>query len=131
MPAAPPASPPTPPAEATPPAPGKPAVAPEPAAPEKAAGEPEPPPPPSADALVREAQQAWLRGHFAAAIGKAESALEAQPTQAQTVRAYEIIGTCSCSIGQVDTARKAASHLGEAKREMVKAVCKKHGLTLD
>jgi eukaryotic-like serine/threonine-protein kinase len=109
----------------------------EPPAPSKAAAEPElvpppaPPPPPSAGDLVREAQQAWIRGHYGLAIGKAEAALEAEPKPAQAMQAYEIIATCSCALHKAAAAREAASHLSDSRREMVKTVCEKHGVTIE
>ena len=87
--------------------------------------------PATVDALVREAQRAWMAGNYAAAIGKAQSALKAEPKPAQAVQAYEIIATSSCAIGQADAAREAFSHLGDTKRELVKATCAKHGVTID
>jgi hypothetical protein len=101
----------------------------EPPAPKTAAAEPEPTP--TVDDFVREAQHAWMAGHYAAAIGKAQSALKAEPNPAQAVQAYELIATCSCAIGKADAARVAASHLSDAKREAVKTVCEKHGVTIE
>ncbi len=83
------------------------------------------------DDLVREAQLAWMRGHHTAAIGKAQAVLKAKPKPAQVVQAYEIIATCSCALGQADTAREAASHLSDTRRELVKAVCKRNGVTIE
>jgi hypothetical protein len=105
----------------------------EPPVPSTATAEPEPTPPAPAnvDDLVREAQHAWMSGHYAAAIGKAQAALEAEPTHAKAVQAYEIIATCSCAIGEADAARQAASHLSDTKREMVKAMCMKNGVTIE
>jgi serine/threonine-protein kinase len=104
-----------------------------PPAPSTAIAEPEPTPPapPTVDDLVREAQKAWLMGHYAVAISKAQAALKSEPKQAQAVQAYEIIATSSCAIGQADTAREAASHLSDTKRELVKAACEKHGVTIE
>ncbi len=92
---------------------------------------PMPPAPPTVDDLVREAQQTWMRGHYAAAIGKAQAALDAKPNQAQAAQAYEVIGTCACAIGQVDVAREAASHLSDSKRAPVKAACEKRGVAIE
>ena len=83
------------------------------------------------DDLVHEAQRAWMAGHYAAAIGKAQSALKAEPKPAQAVQAYEIIAISSCAIGQTDAAREAVSHLNAAKRELVKATCAKHEVTIE
>jgi serine/threonine protein kinase len=99
----------------------EPALVPPPAAPE----------PPTVGDLVREAQQMWLRGHYGAAIGKAEAALDAEPKPAQAMQAYEIIATCSCALGRADAAREAMSHLNNTKREAVKAVCEKKGVTIE
>ena len=93
--------------------------------------EPMPPAPATADDLVREAQRAWMRGHYAVAIGKAQAALMADPKPAQAVQAQELIGTCSCAIGDADAAREAASHLNDTKRELVKAACAKRGVTIE
>lgn len=72
-----------------------------------------------------------MRGHHTAAIGKAQAVLKAKPKPAQVVQAYEIIATCSCALGQADTAREAASHLSDTRRELVKAVCKRNGVTIE
>jgi serine/threonine protein kinase len=93
--------------------------------------EPTPPAPVNVDDLVREAQYAWMRGHYTAAISKAHSALKAEPRPAQAVQAYEIIATCSCAIGAADAAREAASHLSDTKREAVRAMCKENGVTIE
>jgi hypothetical protein len=103
----------------------------EPPAPIAATAEPEPPAPANVDDLVREAQYAWMRGHYTAAISKAHSALKADPKPAQAVQAYEIIATCSCALGHADAAREAASHLSDTKREPVKAACAKNGVTIE
>jgi outer membrane protein assembly factor BamD (BamD/ComL family) len=72
-----------------------------------------------------------MRGHHTAAISKAQSVLKAKPKPAQVVQAYEIIATCSCALGQADAAREAASHLSDTRRELVKAVCKRNGVTIE
>jgi hypothetical protein len=90
-----------------------------------------PPAPPTAEDLVHEAQQMWMRGHFGAAIGKAEDVLKADPKPGQAMQAYEIIGTCSCALRDAAAAQQAASHLSAAKREMVKAACEKRGVTIE
>jgi serine/threonine-protein kinase len=93
--------------------------------------EPTPPAPASVDDLVREAQHAWMAGHYAAAISKAQSALKADPSPAQAVQVYELVATCSCAMGRADDAREAASHLSDTKRELVKARCMKNGVTIE
>ena len=92
---------------------------------------PSPPAPASADDLVREAQHAWMAGHYALAISKAQAALKAEPKHAQAVQAYEIIATSSCAIGQAGTAREAASHLSDTERELVRTMCKASGVTIE
>jgi eukaryotic-like serine/threonine-protein kinase len=91
---------------------------------------PTPPAPAKVDDLVREAQYAWMGGRDAAAISKAQAALKAEPEHAQAIQAYEIIATCSCAIGDVAAAREAASHLSDTKRDLVKAMCMKKGVTI-
>jgi hypothetical protein len=110
-----------------------PAAEPEPPVPSAAtvAPKPTPPAPPDVDDLLREAQHAWMGGLYAAAISKAQAALKAEPKHAQAVHAYEIIAFCSCAIGEAHAAREAASHLSDTKREMVKAMCMKNGVTIE
>jgi len=139
------------PAEAEPQTTDESAPKPEPAAPSPAAAAPEPSPEPiapqpssaatvaedkpadsaSVDKLIRESQQAWINGHHALAISKAQAALDAKPRRVQAAQAYQIIGISSCSIGKAADAREAASHLDEMKRETVRAVCEKNGVTIE
>jgi serine/threonine-protein kinase len=120
-------------AEAEAPTPSKAVAEAEAPAPSKAVAEAEPtaPAPPAAGDLVREAQLAWMRGHYALAISKAQAALDAGPKPSQAMQAYEVIGTSSCALRDADAARDAVSHLGEKKRETVKAVCEKNGVTIE
>jgi hypothetical protein len=123
----------TPAAEAEPAPAAKPKLQPGSQAPSAATAETEPtlPVPATVDNLVREAQHAWMRGHYAAAISKAQAALNAEPKPAQAVQSYEIIATCSCALGEANAAREAASHLSDTKREQVKATCMKNGVTIE
>ena len=95
---------------------------------------PEPPPPapplPTVDveALLREAQQAWTRQHYAVAIEKAREVLKTAPNRQA---AHQIIAVCSCAVGAADDAREAASHLDEHKRDLVRTLCQRHGVTLE
>ena len=109
------APPPAAPAEHAPPP-----AAPAPAAPVRPAGDPE--------ALVHEAQQAWIRHHFAVAIDNARSALALTP---DLPLAYQIIAACSCAMHNADDARQASAHLDPARRKLVRAVCEKDGVILD
>jgi hypothetical protein len=36
-----------------------------------------------------------------------------------------------CAIGQTDAAREAALHLSDSKREAVRAMCMKNGVTIE
>ena|GEM_PF-1127249 len=101
--------------------------------PSAAAGEPEPTPPapPTVDEILREAEHAWSKGHHARAILKARTALGADASPAQVMQAYEVIGRSSCARRDADTAREAASHLNDAKRETVKSVCEKNGVSIE
>jgi eukaryotic-like serine/threonine-protein kinase len=91
---------------------------------------PAPPPAPAADVdgLLREAQQAWTRQHYAVAIDKAREVLKADPRRQA---AHQIIAVCSCAVGAADDAREAVSHLDEHKRKMVQGLCQRHGVTLE
>jgi tetratricopeptide (TPR) repeat protein len=88
------------------------------------------PPPETGDPeeLLQEAQQAWLKGQFAAAIDSARRALRARPN---LPRAYQIIAVCSCSLRDADGATKAYDRLDERMRPLVKSACQKSGITLN
>ena len=83
---------------------------------------------PDVDALLRDAQQAWSRQHYAVAIDKAREALKADPRRQA---AHQIIAVCSCAIGNADDAREAVSHLDDYKRKLVRSLCQRHGVTLE
>jgi eukaryotic-like serine/threonine-protein kinase len=104
---------------------------PEPPAPSKAAAEAPAAEAPNAEDLLGEAQRTRKRGHFAAAISKARQALDAEPTAAQAAQAYELIGICSCSIGEASAARDAASHLAGSRLDLVKAMCDEMGQAIE
>jgi serine/threonine protein kinase len=102
---------------------------------------PSPPPPPEpvvpapapdvavdVDALVHEAQQAYMRRYYAVAIDKAREVLKASPGR-QT--AYQIIAASSCALGEAADAREAATHLDEHKRRMVRSLCERNGVKLE
>lgn len=88
------------------------------------------PAPPAQDpaALVHEAQQAWLRHHYAVAIYNARSALALTPDQPL---AYQIIAACSCALHDAEEAQRASAHLDAAKRKLVRTVCEKDGVMLN
>lgn len=93
--------------------------APTPAAPLRPAG--------NAEALMREAQQAWMRRHYAVAVNNARSALALSP---DLPLAYQIIAVCSCALHNAEDAQQAAAHLDPSKRKAVRAVCEKDGVIL-
>jgi pSer/pThr/pTyr-binding forkhead associated (FHA) protein/tetratricopeptide (TPR) repeat protein len=88
------------------------------------------PPPETGDpeALLQDAQQAWLRGQYSAAIESARRALRVRPN---LPRAYQIIAVCSCSLRDADSAAKAYDHLDERMKPLVKSACLKTGVTLN
>jgi serine/threonine protein kinase len=81
-----------------------------------------------AQALLREAQQAWARKYYAVAINRARSALELSP---DLPLAHQIITLCSCVLRDAEGAKEAASHLDPAKRKLVRTLCAKDGVILD
>jgi serine/threonine protein kinase len=81
-----------------------------------------------ARALMRQAQEAWVKKYYAVAIDRARSALELSPNSSQ---AYQIITLCSCSLGQADEARQAAAHLDSAKRTIVRRLCARNGIEIE
>jgi len=80
------------------------------------------------EALLKEAQQAWLKQYYAVAIDKAQAVLRADPKR---YNAYQIIAVSSCAMGDTDAARKAAAHLDDHKRQQVIALCKRQGVDLE
>jgi len=115
-----------------PPEPAPRAPAPAELAPPAVAPAPVPPTPvrPAGDveALVHEAQQAWLRHHYAVAIDNAQSALALAP---EHPLAHQIIAACSCILHNSEDAKRAAAHLDPARRKLVRAMCEKNGVILD
>jgi serine/threonine protein kinase len=101
------------------PAPTPAQATPEPAKPEAAAG---------AQALLREAQQAWAKQYYAVAIDRAQAALALSPNLAH---AYQIVTLCSCALHRPDDAKQAAAHLEPARREQVRKLCAKDGVVLE
>ncbi|MBN2572935.1 MAG: protein kinase [Deltaproteobacteria bacterium] len=101
---------------------------PPPPAPVPVAPAPPPTPPADVEALLREAQQAWTRQHYAVAIDKAREVLKADPRRRA---AHQIIAVCSCAVGAAEDAREAASHLDEHKRKLVQTLCQRHGVNLE
>ncbi|HXU82097.1 MAG TPA: FHA domain-containing protein [Polyangia bacterium] len=114
------------------PAPARPA-APKPTAsarPASARAPSEGPAPSSADgdALMQEAQDAWLKGQYSAAIDASRKALRAKPG---LTRAYQIIAVCSCSLRDAESATKAYERLDDRNKQLVKQLCAKSGITIE
>ncbi|HEV3030590.1 MAG TPA: FHA domain-containing protein [Polyangia bacterium] len=88
---------------------------------EAAAPEPEP----DADALMKQAREAWLRQQCGSAIELARKALKAKPGMSD---AYQIIAVCSCSLKDVEGATRAYAKLDEKNRNLVHSLCQKNGI---
>ena len=82
---------------------------------------------PDADALIKQAREAWLRQQCGSAIDLSRKALKAKPG---LVDAYQVIAVCSCSLKDADGATRAYTKLDEKSRSLVKALCVKHGITV-
>jgi hypothetical protein len=115
-------------AEAPKPATRRAAVAAAKPAPAKPAARPveEPAPAGDADRLIKDAQQAWLRGQHQAAIDSARKALRAKPGM---TNAYQIIAICSCALRDADGAAKAYEKLDDRNKVLVKTSCQKSGIS--
>jgi serine/threonine protein kinase len=79
-------------------------------------------------ALVHEAQLAWVRRHYALAIDRARAALE---LSSDLPLAHQIITLCSCALHRTEDAKQASVHLDSAKRNLVRTLCEKDGVLLD
>ena len=74
---------------------------------------------------MQEAQDAWLKGQYSAAIDASRKALRAKPG---LTRAYQIIAVCSCSLKDVEGATRAYGKLDEKNRNLVRSLCQKNGV---
>jgi ABC transport system ATP-binding/permease protein len=79
------------------------------------------------DQFIKDAQESWLHGQFAAAILASRKALRLRPGMA---RAYQIISVCSCSLRDQASALKAYERLDDKNRQMVRSLCERNGITL-
>src|SRR5450432_2341207 len=86
-----------------------------------AAAEPEA----DADALMKQAREAWLRQQCGSAIELSRKALKAKPGLTD---AYQIIAVCSCSLKDVEGAQRAYGKLDERNRNLVHSLCAKNGV---
>lgn len=82
-------------------------------------------PPGDPDKLIKDAQQAWFHGQYAAAIDSARKALRAKPN---LMNAYQIIAVCSCALHDADGATRAYEKLDERNKVFVKTACQKNGI---
>jgi pSer/pThr/pTyr-binding forkhead associated (FHA) protein/tetratricopeptide (TPR) repeat protein len=80
------------------------------------------------DALMQEAQDAWLKGQYSAAIDASRKALRAKPG---LTRAYQIIAVCSCSLRDAESASKAYERLDDRNKQLVKQLCAKSGVAIE
>ncbi len=87
---------------------------------------PEPAPVADPDKLIKDAQQAWFRGQYAAAIDSARRALRVKPN---LTNAYQIIAVCSCALHDAGSAAKAFERLDERNKLYVKSACQKSGIS--
>jgi len=79
-----------------------------------------------AEKLIKEAQQAWLRGQHAVAIDSARKALRLKPN---LTNAFQIIAICSCALHDAASAAKAYEKLDERNKLYVKSSCQKNGIS--
>ncbi len=89
---------------------------------ETAAAEPE-----DAEALMKQAREAWLRQQCGAAMDLSRRALRAKPGWTD---AYQILAVCSCSLKDAEAAERAYSRLDDKNRTLVHAVCQKNGIAV-
>jgi tetratricopeptide (TPR) repeat protein len=78
------------------------------------------------DKYIKDAQQAWFRGQYAAAIDSARKALRIKPN---LTNAYQIIAVCSCALHDADSAAKAFEKLDDRNKLYVKSACQKNGIS--
>jgi pSer/pThr/pTyr-binding forkhead associated (FHA) protein len=88
----------------------------------EAAAEPE-----DAEALMKQAREAWLRQQCGAAMDLSRRALRAKPGWTD---AYQILAVCSCSLKDAEAAERAYSRLDDKNRTLVHAVCQKNGIAV-
>ena len=81
-----------------------------------------------AEALLHEAQKAWVRKYYAVAIDRARAALALTP---DLPLAHQIITLCSCGLHRAEDAKLAFAHLDPARRNLVRTLCEKDEVILD
>jgi ABC transport system ATP-binding/permease protein len=80
------------------------------------------------DQFIKDAQDEWLRGQYAAAIESSRKALKLRPGM---MRAYQIIAVCSCSLKDQSGAGRAYAQLDAKNKGLVKSLCSKNEIVLD
>jgi pSer/pThr/pTyr-binding forkhead associated (FHA) protein len=83
--------------------------------------------PEDAEALMKQAREAWLRQQCGAAMDLSRRALRAKPGWTD---AYQILAVCSCSLKDAEAAGRAYSRLDDKNRTLVHAVCQKNGIAV-
>jgi pSer/pThr/pTyr-binding forkhead associated (FHA) protein len=78
-----------------------------------------------ADALMKQAREAWLKQQCGSAMELARKALKAKPGMTD---GYQIIAVCSCSLKDVEGATRAYGKLDEKSRNLVRSLCQKNGV---
>ncbi len=86
------------------------------------------PPSGDPDQFIKDAQDEWLRGQYAAAIESSRKALKLRPGM---MRAYQIIAVCSCSLKDQSGAGRAYAQLDAKNKGLVKSLCSKNDIVLD
>jgi pSer/pThr/pTyr-binding forkhead associated (FHA) protein len=80
-----------------------------------------------ADALMKQAREAWLRQQCGSAMDLSRKALRAKPGLTD---AYQILAVCSCSLKDADAAGRAYARLDDKNRSLVHALCQKNGIAV-
>ena len=84
-------------------------------------------PAPDADALLKQARDAWLHQQCPSAIDIARRALKAKPSLTD---AYQIITVCSCSLKDAEGAGRAYGKLDDKSRTLARSLCQRNGISL-
>jgi hypothetical protein len=82
---------------------------------------------PDADALMKQAREAWLRQQCGSAIDLSRKALHAKPGMTD---AYQIIAVCSCTLKDGEAAGRAYAKLDDKNRNLVHTLCQKNGISV-
>jgi len=82
---------------------------------------------PDADALMKQAREAWLRQQCGSAIDLSRKALHAKPGMTD---AYQIIAVCSCTLKDGEAAGRAYAKLDDKNRNLVHTLCQRNGINV-